>query len=94
MVSRKATRKILALLVTMSCLLISGCGLTLGPQTKTTYVIVPVGKPIMVLENVTVTARLVDAPPDSAPIKQAIGGWYVLPPDHFNALVKAAQSAK
>ena len=71
--------------------MLSGCGLTLGPRVATTYLIVEPGKPLVCLSNTTVTGRRLDAPEDSPPVKQAIGGWIVMPESHFAALMRAAQ---
>jgi len=82
--------QLLRLMATMTliCLLsaASGCGLTLGPVTKTEYVLIHPGKPLTALENKTVRARVLDGTGDA--VKQDIGGWIMLPPDHWEAIKK------
>lgn len=62
----------------------SGCDLTLGPKTKTEYVIVHTGKPLEILENRSVKGRVIDG--SGAAVEQDVGGWVVMPPDHWEAV--------
>lgn len=48
-----------------------------------------VGKPIVILQNVTVTGKRLDTTTDSAPVQQNIGGWVAMPLEHFEALKRA-----
>jgi len=63
---------------------VCGCGLTLGPVTKTEYVLVHPGKPLVVLENKAVKARVLDGSGDA--VKQDVGGWVMMPPEHWEAV--------
>jgi hypothetical protein len=65
------------------CSLSLGCGLTLGPRTQTNYVMMGVGAPGQVVEQRTVLLRPLTAPADSAPYKQDISGWIVMPEPHW-----------
>ena len=76
----------------MSFLLSAGCDLTLGPKTKTVYTIVYPGKPLEILEQVKVKARVIDGAGD--PITQDIGGWICLPPEHWEAVKRALEAKK
>lgn len=73
----------------MICLMTLGC--TLGPRTKTEYIVVGVGKPIVILENVTVKGQRLDAPEGSQPVSQNISGWVAMPHEHFEALKRAVE---
>jgi hypothetical protein len=77
--------------LTAACLLTlaSGCDLTLGPKTKTVYTLIHPGRPIQILDKATVTGRVLDGTGDA--VKQDVGGWVVMPMDHFNALKSAAE---
>lgn len=74
------------------CLTILGCtGLTLGPRTRTAYIMVIPGKPLVILSQTTVTGRRLDVAADSPTIQQDIGGWVAMPQAHFDALMRAAK---
>jgi len=76
-------------LMILSCLLtLAGCGLSLGPQTKTEYVIAHPGHPAKVVKNVKALTLPEGA---SQPVEQDIGGWEVMPRDHFEALMRKAK---
>ena len=75
----------------MMTLCLPSCGVNLGPQTKTEWIIAHPGKPGKVLENKKVTVKPEGA---SQPIQQDIGGWEVMPRDHFDALMRAVDGAK
>ena len=82
---RSLKSRLLALLTTSVCLASSGCsGLSLGPQTKTEYIVMHPGRPMQVLENATVKGRVLDGSGDA--VKQDIGGWIMQPPDHWEAV--------
>jgi hypothetical protein len=88
-------KRLLALAAMTNCLLLAGCsGLTLGPQTKSVYILVGVGQPVQVLSNVTVQARALTAPADSAPVAQNIGGWISMPSEHWAAIKRALEAAE
>jgi hypothetical protein len=89
---RTLTSLCLALGLMMSCLLISGCDLTLGPKVKTTYVLIQPGKPVELLESVKVKGRLLDGGVD--PVTQDIGGWIAMPPEHWAAVQRALLAAE
>ena len=84
----KSLRRFGILIATLT--LLSGCGLSLGPQVKTEMVIVRLGNPLEVLENVTVKCRRVG---DGSVGEQDIGGWYCMPKDHFERLIDRASRA-
>ena len=75
----------------MMTLCLPSCGVNLGPQTKTEWIIAHPGRPGKVLENKKVTVKPEGA---SQPIQQDIGGWEVMPRDHFDALMRAVDGAK
>lgn len=83
-------RSLWILAVTTSFLMNSGCtGLTLGPQVRTEYTIVHVGKPLQVLESSKVKGRVLDGTGDA--VDQDIGGWVVMPPDHWDAVKRTLE---
>ena len=75
--------------LTLILMLTSAC-LSIGPRVKTEVVIVRLGKPLQVLENVTVKCRRVG---DGSVGNQDIGGWYCMPKDHFERLIDRASRA-
>ncbi len=76
----------------LSCWLISGCDLSIGPKTKTIYTIVYPGKPLEVVESAKVKGIVLDGTGDA--VTQDIGGWIVMPKEHFSALKRAVEAAK
>ena len=89
------SRKILCLFgLTLICLLtlVSGCALTLGPQTKTVYTLVHPGRPIQILDKAVIRGRVLDGTGDA--VRQDVGGWVCMPMDHFDALKRAAEVKK
>lgn len=74
---------LLLLAMTIACMT-SGCDVTLGPKTKTEYVLVHTGKPLEVLENRSVKGRVLDG--SGAAVQQDVGGWVMMPPDHWEAV--------
>lgn len=87
----KSPRSLWILAVTTSFWLSSGCngGLTLGPQVRTEYTIVHVGKPMQVLESATVTGRVLDGSGDA--VKQDVGGWVFMPLDHWEVVKRSLE---
>lgn len=85
-----------AALTMMPLLILSGCsGLSLGPQVRTDYVMIHQGRPLKVLQTVTVTGRVLDGTGDT--VQQQVGGWVMMPPDHWDAVktdLEAYQKAK
>jgi hypothetical protein len=75
-----------------SVVLVAGCDVTLGPKTRQVYTIVHPGKPLQIVKNQVVTARVLDGGTD-APVLQDVGGWIVMPIEHFDALKRAAKIA-
>jgi hypothetical protein len=83
-------RVLLAAVAALCLLSLPSCDLTLGPKTKQVYTIVYPGRPLQVLENQTVTGRLLEDAGDGAPVRQDVGGWVAMPVEHFEALKRAA----
>lgn len=83
---RNLKRSLMAVILTLSVCVISGCtpSLSVGPQVRTEYVIVHPGKPIQVLENAKVKGRAMDD--TGAAVEQKIGGWVMMPPEHWEAV--------
>lgn len=78
----------------LACSLI-GCDLTLGPITKTTAVVVKPGTGIECLKNVTVPGRLLaQKDGEYAEIRQDIGGWIMLHPDHWESTKTTIQKLR
>jgi hypothetical protein len=76
------------LILTLSCLLISGCSpVTLGPQVRTEYVILHPGKPVQILEKAKVRGRALDGTGDA--VEQDVGGWVAMPESHWKAVKEA-----
>ena len=88
----KSLRYPLTMILMLISLLSLGCGLSLGPQTKTEYVLIHPGKPLEVLENKTVLGRVLDG--SGSPVKQEIGGWVMMPPDHWLVVKRALDEKK
>ncbi len=86
------SRQSLCLMVAamLICWLTVGCDLSLGPKVATKYLIVHPGKPLQVLSQAKVKARLLDGSGDA--VEQDIGGWICLPPDHWDAIKRALES--
>lgn len=71
----------------------AGCDLTLGPKAKTDIVILKAGKPLRILENVTVKAKPLKTL-GIEPVEQDIGGWVAMPPEHWEAIKRAIEKGK
>ena len=69
------------------CMMMSGCGLTLGPQTETRIIIPHAGKPCRVIQKEK-TELEVQQISSGATAKQDISGWVAMPEEHFDALMK------
>lgn len=69
--------------------MLSGCGLSLGPQTHTEYVIPHAGRPMQVLENSSLKGRVLDGTGDA--VQQDVGGWVFMPLDHWESVKKALE---
>jgi len=78
--------------VTVSAFASAGCGLSIGPQVETRYVLIHTGKPLEVLENRTVKGRVLDG--TGAAVTQDVGGWVMMPPDHWDAVKRALERAQ
>lgn len=76
-------RLILSSLLTLMLIVSSGCGLTLGPVAEKTAVIVRPGKPLIVTKNVTVEGTQLET---NEPVKQDIGGWVIMPKEHWDVI--------
>jgi len=84
----KTIRGFLALLLIATCLPNLGCSGTLGPRVETKYVILKAGRPGRVLENQRVKVQALN---DDTIKEVDIGGWIVMPPEHFEALKRAVE---
>ena len=82
------TSRYAAMTILPTLIFLSGCDLTLGPKVKTEYLFIHAGVPCRVVDDVTVRVRLDKE--NAATVKQNIGGWVVLHPDHFEKLMNAA----
>lgn len=82
---RKSLR--LFAVLTLSCLASWGCGLSIGPQTKTRYVLIEEGRPVEILENRKVQARQLGDDGDT--VEQDVGGWIAMPRPHWDAVKRA-----
>lgn len=69
----------------LAVLCLAGCNLTLGPKVETRYVIVRPGLPVTILENRSVRARVLNNA-DGGEIRQDVGGWVAMPPEHWAAV--------
>ncbi len=69
-----------------------GCDLTLGPKQKTNWVILHPGKPGQILRNTKALLNVFKG--HKEPVTQDIGGWIVMPPDHWEAVERALKEAK
>lgn len=64
-----------------------GCSLTLGPVTEKKAVIVQSGTGVEILENRTVRCHLLsDKDGTVDELRQDIGGWVAMHPDHWQAV--------
>jgi hypothetical protein len=79
-------KTLLALGLILTVCGLAGCDVTLGPKTKTEYVLVHTGRPLEVLENANVKGRVLDG--SGAAVQQDVGGWVMMPPDHWDAVKK------
>ena len=78
--------RVLSILILSSLLILSGCGVSIGPQTKTEWVITRPGHPAQVLK-----AKPILMLPEGAsqPVEQDPSGGIWMPKEHFDALMKA-----
>ena len=72
----------------LSCL--TSCSVTLGPRAETRIVIVRPGRAMQVTQDVEVSGIFAGADQE---VKQRIGGWIVMPREHYEALMRAVQAA-
>lgn len=82
----------------MSCLPISGCGVSVGPQIETDYVLVQPGVPVRVLENRALKCRTfaserVNGAPAGGVVRQDVGGWVAMPASHWDVIEKKLKEA-
>jgi len=66
-------------------LTLAGCSLTLGPVIERKAIIVVAGVPVEILENRVVECHVLNEV-EINPVKQNIGGWVAMPPDHWKTL--------
>jgi hypothetical protein len=76
----------LSLLVLMATLALTSYGCFMTPRDKETVVLVKDGQPGVVSENVRVKVKFSDAGGTQLR-EQDIGGWVVMPKEHFDALM-------
>lgn len=76
-------RRLLVIGTLSVSLVISGC------FSPSRYVIVRVGAPIQVLDNVTVKSKRIG---DNTLIKQDVGGWIAMPEGHYAQLMEWAEA--
>ncbi|MBE7558230.1 hypothetical protein HS125_04520 [bacterium] len=62
---------------------------TMGPRVETRYVIVHPGYPGRVVENTKALVAPLRVAGD--PARQDIGGWVVMPEEHWDALMRAIE---
>ena len=79
------------ILLLMMTFCLTSCGVSLGPQTKTEWIIANPGQPGKVMKNRKVTVLPEGA---SQPVEQDVGGWQVMPSEHFKALMRAVDGKK
>lgn len=85
-------RKLTLPLCLMMLLLLPSCGLQIGPQVKTEVVVVRPGHPAQIVENKTIL--LIQPEGASQPVEQDVGGWYAVPREHYEALMRALDVKK
>ena len=74
---------------------VSGCGLTIGPVVENKAIIVKPGVVMEVLENKKVKCHVMtEKDGEINVIKQDIGGWLVIPPEHWQSLKKELETAR
>lgn len=90
---RNLRSRSLPLLLTISaCLMNSGCtGVTLGPQVRTEYAVLHAGRPVQILENKKVKARVIDGSGDA--VEQDVGGWIAMPFDHWEVVKRKLEAS-
>lgn len=77
----------------MFSLLSSGCAeVRIGPQTETRYTMVHAGKPMQALENQQIKGRVLGGSGD--PVEQDVGGWVMMPSDHWDAVERKLETVK
>ena len=69
-------------------LLLPGCAVSVGPQTKFETVVLRPGTPLRVTKNATVEGKPMNVPgTEKMPAhKQDVGGWVMMPPEHFTTM--------
>lgn len=89
---RNRRSRFLCLVAMLLCLPNLACGLAIGPQTKTEYLILHPGRPMQVLENGKVKGRVVDGTGEA--VEQDMGGWVAMPSDHWEAVKRGLEQKK
>ena len=76
------------MILACSLLFVAGCDVTLGPKVEKKTIIVQSGTGIEILDNVTVHGRVTASNADGSydEIKQDIGGWVAMHPNHWQSL--------
>jgi hypothetical protein len=90
----QSLKSLCLLVLTLTFCASSGCDVTLGPKTRQVYTIVHPGRPLQIVKNQVVTGRILEGGGTEAPVLQDVGGWIVMPEEHFRALVKAARMSE
>lgn len=84
----KRIRSALAILI---CSLLAGCSLTIGPKVENKHIIVNAGVPIECLQQVTVKCHVLKDSGETNIIEQDVGGWIMMPPDHWKSIKSEIQ---
>lgn len=70
-------------------LMLTGC--VIGPTVEVRHVLIHPGQPLRVLDNVTVSGERLDG---GGAAEHDIGGWVVMPPDHWAAIKAIIEKGK
>lgn len=89
------TRSCWAIWVFVLSLLLAGCsGLTIGPVVEKRLLVVRAGTPIEVTDQVRVHGRPLAGSSEADIVEMDIGGWIVMPPDHWEAVKRTLEKAR
>ena len=85
-------------LLSLTCLMTSGCGLNLAPTIKEEIVIARPGRPLLVTENIKVRGTPINTTksltvnvgvdPATGKVDQDVGGWVFMPKEHWDIIAK------
>ena len=71
--------------LTLSCSMILGCAVSVGPQVKTEVVIVHPGNPVLIIENRKLKAQELKS---GLIVEIDVGGFIAMPQEHWKAVKK------